>query len=101
MLRSMTGYGRGEAEAQGWHYAVQLKSVNNRFLEAPLKLPTALWSKEGEARALFQKALSRGKLDMSWKERRPENAAGGVSVNLELASSYLRGLEKLAQGLGM
>lgn len=101
MLRSMTGYGRGEAEQNGWHYSVQVKSVNNRFLEAPLKLPTALWSKESEARAMFQKALSRGKLDMHWKEQRPENSSGGISVNMELASAYMRGLEKLAEGLGI
>ena len=54
MLRSMTGYGRGEAEEKGWRYVLQVKSVNNRFLEAPLKLPSALWSKESEARALLQ-----------------------------------------------
>lgn len=101
MLRSMTGYGHGESEEKGWSYRVQLKSVNNRFLEAPLKLPSALWSKESEARALLQKAMSRGKLDLNYKETRPEKQAGGLTVNLELASAYLRSMEKLAEGLGM
>src|SRR5437762_3535867 len=99
MLRSMTGYGQGEGEEKGWKYSVQVKSVNNRFLELPLKLPSALWSKDSEARALFQKTLTRGKLDLNWKETRPEKEAQGLAVNLELASSYLRSLEKLAEGL--
>lgn len=101
MLKSMTGYGRGEAESGGWHYTLQIKSVNNRFLEAPLKLPHALWLHENEARLMLQKALSRGKLDLHWNERRPESADASVEVNLPLGASYLRALEKLAQGLGL
>lgn len=101
MLRSMTGYGKGEAEAEGWHYSVQLKSVNNRFLEAPLKLPAAMWSKESQARAMFQKAVSRGKIDLNWKETPPQNSAVGVSVNLELAAAYHKALESLASGLAL
>jgi uncharacterized protein (TIGR00255 family) len=101
MLNSMTGFGSGEAEAGGWHYRVQIKSVNNRFLEAPLKLPQALWAREAEARALVQRAVSRGKLELSYRERKPEAASGEVSVNLGLANSYLRAMESLAQGLGL
>lgn len=97
----MTGYGKGEAESGGWAYSLQLKSVNNRFLEAPIKLPSALWARESEARAMVSKALSRGKLDMNWKETRPEKQAAGLSINMELASAYLRSMEKLAEGLGM
>jgi uncharacterized protein (TIGR00255 family) len=101
MLRSMTGYGKGEASHEGWAYSLQVKSVNNRFLEAPLKLPSAFWSKEGEARALFQGAVSRGKIDLSWKETAPESASAQVSVNLELAASYRSALETLASGLAL
>jgi uncharacterized protein (TIGR00255 family) len=101
MLRSMTGYGKGEAQAEDWHYSVQLKSVNNRFLEAPLKLPAVFWSKEAQALALFQKAVSRGKIDLNWKETAPQDSSPGLSVNMELASAYQKALESLASGLAL
>ncbi len=101
MLRSMTGFGKGEAEAGGISHVVQIKSVNNRFLEIALKLPPALWPYEAEAKAMLQKALSRGKLDLHWKESRPAGAAGAVSANLELAWAYKKALETLAQGLAL
>jgi uncharacterized protein (TIGR00255 family) len=101
MLKSMTGYGKGEAESGGWSYSIQIKSVNNRFLEAPLKLPAALWSREAEARAMVQKALSRGKLDLNYRETAPARQAGGLRLNMELANAYLASLERLAGGLGL
>jgi uncharacterized protein (TIGR00255 family) len=97
----MTGYGRGEAQNQGWTYTLQIKSVNNRFLEAPLKLPSAFWAFESEARALLQKSVGRGKLDLNWKESPPKEAAGRVAVDLELAWEYKRALEKLSEGLAL
>ena len=33
MLKSMTGFGRGEAVGQGWHVKVEMKSVNHRYLD--------------------------------------------------------------------
>jgi uncharacterized protein (TIGR00255 family) len=97
----MTGYGKGEASSGGFSYVVQIKSVNNRFLEAPLKLPPALWAFEVEARAMIQKALLRGKLDLHWKESRQGRDTGGVSVDLGLASSVKASLESLAKALDL
>jgi len=68
MIRSMTGFGKGESQDPRRTYTVQLKSVNNRFLELGLKLPTEYWAHEAEARALLQAALNRGKVDIHWKE---------------------------------
>lgn len=99
MLRSMTGYGKGEAEAGGFHYTVELKSVNSRFLESGLKLPSSLWSREAEARALIAKAVSRGKLDVLWKEAPRPAQARALSVNKPLAADYAAALKELGKFL--
>jgi uncharacterized protein (TIGR00255 family) len=64
MIRSMTGYGRGDAQRGARRFVVELKSVNSRFLEPSFKLPQGLWAREAEARAMLTKRVSRGKLDV-------------------------------------
>jgi uncharacterized protein (TIGR00255 family) len=99
MPSSMTGFGAGEAERGGWHYSVQLKSVNNRFLELNLKLPPTFWAQEADLRGRLQKALARGKVDLFWKERAPERAGSEVQLNAELAKAYQGAFTKLGQEL--
>lgn len=69
MIRSMTGYGRGEAEAQGQKWTVELRSVNHRFLELSLNLPKHLWPLEDQFRKLIKSRIARGRVDMhlSWE----------------------------------
>ena len=101
MLRSMTGFGKGEAQNAVAHYSLQIKSVNNRFLELGLKLSSELWAFEGEARTLLQSKLSRGKVDMVWKELPLPQAAVTVGVDMVKAKAYHSALKQLATGLGL
>lgn len=96
-LRSMTGYGKGEASAPGLGYSVQVKSVNNRFLELGLKLPSSLWAFEADARALLQAGVSRGKVELHWRETPQAEAALSAPVlDLERAKAWRAALEGLA-----
>ena len=101
MLRSMTGFGKGEAQSPQAHYSLQLKSVNNRFLELGLKLSQDLWAFEGEARALLQSKLARGKVDMVWKDLPLAQAPATVGVDLAKAKAYHSALKQLGEGLGL
>lgn len=101
MLRSMTGFGKGEAQNALCHYSVQLKSVNNRFLELGLKLGTELWAFEGEARTLIQAKLGRGKVDIVWKDLPLPNAQASVGVDLEKAKAYQGALQQLGKALSL
>lgn len=71
MIRSMTGYGRGEMEAGGLKWVVELKSVNHRFLEVSPNLPRHLWALEDRTRKLIKSRLARGRVDfqLSWEGR--------------------------------
>jgi uncharacterized protein (TIGR00255 family) len=64
MIKSMTAYGRGEAESPSLKWVVELKTVNHRFLELFLNLPRRLWALEDRFRRLIKARLHRGRVDM-------------------------------------
>ncbi|HXB97830.1 MAG TPA: YicC/YloC family endoribonuclease [bacterium] len=97
----MTGFGKGESSDGARSYSVQLKSVNNRFLELGLKLPSDFWAYEAEARALLQSGVSRGKVDMHWKESALAVEAPKAQVDADQARAWKQALQGLAQELGL
>jgi uncharacterized protein (TIGR00255 family) len=97
----MTGFGKGESSDAARSYSVQLKSVNNRFLELGLKLPSEFWAYEAEARALLQSGVSRGKVDMHWKESVLAAEVPKAQVDLDKARAWKLALQSLAEELGL
>jgi uncharacterized protein (TIGR00255 family) len=88
LIRSMTGYGRGEIERKGVRVTAELRSFNNRFLELTPKLPKFLAALEGDIRRKVHERISRGRVlvNISW-----ENAAGlaeTISLDEEAADRY-------------
>jgi len=65
----MTGYGRGEVEAGGQKWVVELRSLNHRFLEISLNLPRHLWALEDRVRKLLKSRISRGRVEvqLNWE----------------------------------
>lgn len=80
MLRSMTGFGRGEIEGKGVRLTAELRSLNSRFLEISPKIPKFLAPLEGDIKKQIQGKISRGRVlvNLSWDE------AGGLTENLKL-----------------
>jgi uncharacterized protein (TIGR00255 family) len=69
MIKSMTAYGRGEAEGPNLKWVVELRTVNHRFLELSLNLPKRLWALEDRFRKFIKSRINRGRVDMqlSWE----------------------------------
>jgi uncharacterized protein (TIGR00255 family) len=69
MIKSMTAYGRGEADAANLKWVVELRTVNHRFLELSLNLPKRLWALEDRFRKFIKGRINRGRVDMqlSWE----------------------------------
>lgn len=65
MIYSMTGYGKASTTFKNYNIEVETRSVNNRYLEISLKLPTAFQEKEYELRELIRSKLKRGKIFIS------------------------------------
>jgi uncharacterized protein (TIGR00255 family) len=80
LLRSMTGFGRGEVEQKGVRVTAELRSLNSRFLEITPKLPKFLASLEGDVKRQIQEKISRGRVlvNLTWDE------AGGLTESLKL-----------------
>ncbi len=98
----MTGFGKGEVTDERAVTVVQLKSVNNRFLELGFKLPAELWQHEAEAKAMIQAAISRGKLDVHWRESAPPGAApAAVGVDSAKAKAWHDAVKGTARELGL
>jgi uncharacterized protein (TIGR00255 family) len=71
MIKSMTGYGRGEAETPDQKWKVELRSLNHRFLELSLNLSRHLWPLEDRLRKLIKGRLARGRVEMqlNWESQ--------------------------------
>lgn len=95
MVRSMTGYGRGDQSFEGLQMTVELRSVNNRYLDCMVKMPRAYIFAEDAMKAKVQSAVGRGKVDVFVTIAHPGGDDLVVTVNEELAKSYLGALKRL------
>ena len=95
MVRSMTGYGRARQERNGRNITVEVRSVNNRYLDCTVKMPRAYIFAEDAMKALVQKSISRGKVDVFVTMDAVEADQTVVQVNEPLARSYYEALTRL------
>ena len=94
MLRSMTGYGSADAEADDARYSVELRSVNNRYLKIGLRMPEGLSALEPQIERRLRERLGRGTVTVTVRMKLPD-AAAAHSVNVAALSSYLDQLRLL------
>ena len=97
MVKSMTGYGRARETLNGRDITVEVRSVNNRYLDCTVKMPRAYVFAEDAIKARVQKALSRGKVDVFVTIDTTAADVSVVAVNEPLARSYYEALLKLKE----
>lgn len=92
-MRSMTGYGRATRELDGRELAVELKSVNHRFLDLSFRMPRSFLFLEDDARKLISARVSRGHVEVyiTYKNRRSD--AKTVELDKALFSAYQKALD--------
>ncbi len=98
MLRSMTGYGSSERTDGGLRLRVEIRSVNQRFLDLQIKGPRQFLQIEGRIRKSVEAALSRGRVTV-YIEWRDESEAVAPTVNMPAARKLIRELRELASAL--
>ena len=101
MVKSMTGYGRARETLNGRDITIEVRSVNNRYLDCTVKMPRAYYFAEDAIKARVQKAISRGKVDVYLTIDAVAAAASVVQVNEPLAKSYLDALTGMQEHLGL
>lgn len=96
MIKSMTSFGRAQSEDNSnYGLSVEMKSVNNRYLDINIRLPKNLFSLEEEVRKIISKKINRGKVDVFINMDKYSNNTGKPKVNMELAHSYFDCLTEL------
>lgn len=102
MTKSMTGFGKATVEANDiGSFSVEVKSVNNRYLDINVRLPRALGSLEDKIRKAVSKHISRGKVDVSIMYKPNESSCDDVIINMELAQRYASSLRIMQQKLNL
>lgn len=99
MLRSMTGYGAGEAEDEAFRIQIEVKAVNQRFLEVDFRMPRVLDSLAETMKAKIREYASRGKLTVSVQFEDKRERTREIRVDKSLAIAYHKALEELSDTL--
>ena len=95
MVKSMTAYGRSTGLADGKKITVEVKSVNSKFFDPSIKISRNYSYLEEKAKAILQKYISRGKIDLYIGIEAVENQSCDICAELAYAGSYITALKKL------
>ena len=95
MVKSMTGYGRARQTLRGRDITVEVRSVNNRYLDCTVKVPRTYIFAEDAVKSRVQKAVSRGKVDVFITIDATAADETVVAVNEPLARGYYEALTKI------
>ena len=101
LVKSMTGYGRCVETVGGREFTVELRSVNNRYLDCTVKLPRVLSFAEDAVKQAVKNAISRGKVDVFVSMRAEGASDARVTLNAPLVEGYLAAMKEMAQRYGV
>ena len=97
MIKSMTGYGSARGTVDGLEITVELKSVNNRFLDCSVRMPRSFLFAEDAVKSAVQKHISRGKVDVFVSVDSSQAGDMAVKVNEGLLKGYMEALRHIAE----
>jgi len=95
----MTGYGSAKGTVAGFAITIELRSVNNRYLDLGIKLPRGFLFAESEIKNYIQKKVSRGKLDFFLTLDSAESDQTRIRVNTRLAEAYRNAITGIGETL--
>lgn len=99
MIKSMTGFGAGDAETSDFKVHVEIKAVNQRFLETNYHMPYSMNMFESQLNKKIKECASRGKLDINIRFQDLRDKAVTVAVDKGLAAAYGRALREISSQL--
>ena len=101
LIKSMTGYGRAVETRNGREFTVEIRSVNNRYLDCTVKLPRALSFAEDAVKQAVKQSVSRGKVDVFVTMRAEGGLEAKVSLNTAMVEGYLAAMNRMAEEYGI
>ena len=101
MVKSMTGYGRAVETVNGREFTVELRSVNNRYLDCTVKLPRSLSFAEEAVKQAVKNTISRGKVDVYISVHSETADDVQVSLNAAMVEGYLAAMKQMVDAYGV
>ena len=101
MVKSMTGYGRAVETVNGREFTVELRSVNNRYLDCNVKLPRSLTFAEEAVKQAVKATISRGKVDVFITVRSEGAADVRITLNASMVEGYLTAMKQMVSDYGV
>ena len=97
----MTGYGRAVETVNGREFTVELRSVNNRYLDCTVKLPRSLSFAEEAVKQAVKQAVSRGKVDVFITVKSENTDDTKISLNAAVVEGYLNAMRQMVSDYGI
>ena len=101
MVKSMTGYGRAVETVNGREFTVEVRSVNNRYLDCAVKLPRGLSFGEDAVKQAVKAKITRGKVDVFVSVRSEGAQDTTVSLNKPMVEGYIAAMEQMKRDYGL
>ena len=101
MIKSMTGYGRAVETINGREYTVELRSVNNRYLDCSVKLPRAVSFAEDAVKQAVKACVSRGKVDVFVTMKSESGNDTTITLNKAVVEGYLEAMRQMVEDCGV
>ena len=101
MIKSMTGYGRAVETVNGREFTVELRSVNNRYLDCSVKLPRSVSFAEEAVKQAVKASVSRGKVDVFISVKSENSDDTKISLNASVLEGYLSAMRRMVTEFGV
>ena len=101
MIKSMTGYGRAVETVNGREFTVELRSVNNRYLDCSVKLPRMLSFAEEAVKQAVKATVSRGKVEVYISAKSDNSDDTTIRLNKAVLEGYLAAMRQMTEGFGV
>ena len=101
LIKSMTGYGRAVQTVNGREFTVEVRSVNNRYLDCNVKLPRMVSFAEDAVKQAVKTAISRGKVDVYITIKSEAETDTKITLNAAIVEGYLGAMRQMVDTYGV
>jgi uncharacterized protein (TIGR00255 family) len=101
MIKSMTGYGRGQAQVDGLAFSVEIRAVNHRYADVNIKAPRLLLQLESQIKKQISAVVKRGKVDVYITQETAAQVASQPVVNKPLADAYMQLFQQITENYNL
>ena len=99
MIKSMTGFGKGESKGKFGRFTVEIRTVNHRYFDVSSRMPNSLTVLEDRVKCYIHKHIKRGRVNFSLSHRMAERGFDSVELNDEAIEKYYKMLNKIKKKL--